>query len=225
MPKILALDTATEACSAALWLDGELVERISVIQRGHAEHILPMVDELLAAAQLAASALDAVAVTRGPGAFTGVRIGVSVAQGLAFGWGLPVVPVSTLAALASGVLERALVAGADACLSALDARMGELYLGFHTIENGELVSLEEERLLAPTAITEDMLAGRRWCGVGRGWEHLAGLASSSRVLQVFGDDLPSAGHVARLAAAAFARGELVAPERLEPVYLRDKVTS
>ena len=224
MPRILALETATEACSAALWLDGELTHRFSVLQRGHAEHILPMVDALLAEAGLPAASLDAIAVGRGPGAFTGVRIGVSVAQGLAYGLGLPVLPVSTLRALAWGGREAARAAGASAILAALDARMGELYLGRYDLADPELAPLADEALLRPEAMQPHEMNARAWYCIGRGCPHLPHLTESASVVGADGDALPSAASIAELAALDFARGVVVPPERLEPVYLRDRVT-
>lgn len=225
MPNILALDTATEACSVALWLDGEIVERLTEIPRGHAELILPMVDELMASAGIGTAALDAIAVTRGPGAFTGVRIGVSVAQGLAFGLGIPILPVSTLAALAMGASRQARDAGANACLAVLDARMGELYIGGFSLVDGGIETLVAESLVSPSMLNDNMLSGYQWFGVGRGWSLLEGLAASPLVRGTSADALPQASNVARLGALMFARGEGVAAESFEPVYLRDKVTS
>ncbi len=121
--RILALDTATEACSAALLLHGEVLERYEVLGRGHAERLLPMVQEVLAEGGVALAALDAVAFGRGPGAFTGLRIAAGVTQGLAFGAGLPVVPVSDLAALAA---RAAVHHGRRHVLACLDARMGQV---------------------------------------------------------------------------------------------------
>ncbi len=124
--KILALDTATEACSAALRIGSETIERFEVLGRGHAERLLPMVQEVLAEGGVALSALDAIAFGRGPGSFTGLRIGAGVTQGLAYGAGLRVVPVSDLAALAA---QAAVSSGQPNILACLDARMAQVYWG------------------------------------------------------------------------------------------------
>ena len=117
---ILALETSTEICSAALWLDGKVDAREVVAGQRNSELLLPMVDALLAANQLAMRDLDGVAFGSGPGAFTGVRIACGVAQGIAFGIDVPVAAIGTLMALAEA-------AGAPRAVCCLDARMGEVY--------------------------------------------------------------------------------------------------
>src|SRR5271156_4431975 len=123
--RVLALDAATEGCSAALFCDGEVIGRAIEAGRGHAQELLAMVEELLASGQASLSMLDGIAASIGPGAFTGVRISVAVAQGLAFGAGLGVVPVTTLEAMALQVLQR----DSRLAIACLDARMGEGYWG------------------------------------------------------------------------------------------------
>src|SRR5258705_7456513 len=149
--KILAIDTATEACSAALAVGDTLLARYEEPGRGHAERILSMVDEILAEAGVLLTALDAIAFGRGPGAFTGVRIGAAVAQGLAVGAGLSVVPVSNLAALAErAIAERA----ADAALVCIDARMSEVYwCSYRAMQGRGLEALGEERVSAPATVS------------------------------------------------------------------------
>src|SRR6267378_4641347 len=123
--RVLAVDTATEACSVALLSGGEVIWRFAEGGLAHAQQVLGMVEAVLAEAEVSLSMLDGIAASIGPGAFTGVRIGVAVAQGLAFGAGLGVVPVSTLEALAFQVMRR----GARHAVACLDARMGEVYWG------------------------------------------------------------------------------------------------
>src|SRR5690606_19412942 len=140
--KLLAFETSTEACSVALWLDGEVRERHERAPRRHAELALPWAEALLAEAGVAKSALDAIAVGRGPGAFTGVRLGIALAQGIALALDRPVVPVSTLLALAAPV-------AGDCVIAAIDARMGEVYLGAFLRDDGLLVGLQPEAVGDP----------------------------------------------------------------------------
>ena len=222
--KLLALETATEACSVALWLDGEVVERFELAPRRHAELALPWAGELLASAGIARSQLDAIAVGRGPGAFTGVRLAIALAQGIALALDRPVVPVSTLMALAM----RAQDAGdREPVLAAIDARMGEVYVASFARSGGQWQALDEERVLAPGAVELPPTdpAGP-WRGVGTGFAAAEGILARrlERHLQTVADgELPHAGDVARLGAEAFARGDAVAPERAEPAYLRNNV--
>jgi tRNA threonylcarbamoyladenosine biosynthesis protein TsaB len=215
--KLLAFETATEACSVALWLDGELRERFEIAPRRHAELALPWAEQLLAEAGIAKSQLDAVAIGRGPGAFTGVRLAIALGQGIALALDRPLVPVSTLAALAED-------APGERVLAAIDARMGEVYLGAFVREGGRLRAVTQEAVAAPAIAS--LPDGGGWHGVGTGFA-AAGSALQERFRGVLaGVDataLPRAGAVARLGAQALARGEGLPPERVEPAYLRDNV--
>ena len=219
--KILALDTCTELCSAALLVDGARRERSEFAPRGHAQLILPMIESLLAEAGLRPVDLDGVAFGRGPGSFTGVRIGAGVTQGIAFAADLPVVPVSTLAALAQGVMETVAVSRVAA---AIDARMDEVYWGAYRRGSAGLAELEgAEVVLSPDVVC--LPDGGDWHGVGSGWDNF-----SARLNDALGRELPwtaqlfpRAGGVAVLGAARFESGEGVAAECAVPVYLRDKV--
>jgi len=231
--KLLAVDTATEACSAALLVDGVVTSRDAVLGRGHAERILPMVDELLREAGLALGALDAIAFGRGPGAFTGVRIAVSIAQGLAFGAGIPAVAVSDLAALGALALERAMAecgaAAADVeALVCLDARMGEVYYGRVRAHPQLGVELLEEGLAAPAALFTDLPGdGRVRVAAGHGFSAYPALAErlGPSLRAIWPELLPRAAEIARLGARAFAAGLAVPAEAAAPVYLRDQVAS
>ena len=216
--KLLALDTATEACSAAVWMDGAVLERYEWAPRRHAALILPMIESVLAEAGLDVMQLDAIAVGRGPGAFTGVRIAVGIAQGIAFAAELPVAPVSTLAALALGV---ARATGQTRVATALDARMGEVYWGIYAVAGVDAEPLSEERCCAPEAV---IAPPGEWFGAGSGWAAYADtLARCLTVGDWLGDCYPRAGDVARLAAVPSRRSEWVAAEQTLPVYLRDRV--
>ena len=217
---LLALDTATEACSVALLTGDRLVERSEVMPRRHAEHVLPMAEAVLAEAGLSRSQVDGIAVGRGPGAFTGVRLGVSVAQGLAAALDRPVVTVSSLAALAmEAPRDDATV------LAVIDARMGEVYAGaFRHEADGLVRPINEECVCAPDVLT--VPDASVWSVVGTGWGVYAdviGTRLASRPRWAEAQRYPQARHVARLAAPAFAAGRTLAPEEALPVYLRNKV--
>jgi tRNA threonylcarbamoyladenosine biosynthesis protein TsaB len=218
--KLLAFETSTEACSVALWRDGEVVERFGIAPRRHAELALPWAEALLAEAGVARTQLDAIAVGRGPGAFTGVRLGVAIAQGIALALDIPVLPVSTLLALAARAPD-----SAQRVLAAIDARMGEVYLGAFAREAGDgWRALQAESVGVPGAIA--LPEGDGWCGVGTGFDAVDGALRArlgGRLERTEATALPHAADVARLGATMFARGEAVAPERLEPAYLRDNV--
>ncbi|VAW90488.1 tRNA threonylcarbamoyladenosine biosynthesis protein TsaB, partial [hydrothermal vent metagenome] len=164
--KLLAIDTSTEACSAALSIDGEISEHYEIAPRKHAELILPMIDKLLVDAGCTLAQMDAIAFGRGPGAFTGVRIGTGVVQGLAFSIDCPVVPVSSLAAMAYGVMAEY---KADNVLAGIDARMAEVYWGaYQRSANGGVQLLDEESVCKPDE-TFIPVSGS-WIGAGTAWQ-------------------------------------------------------
>lgn len=218
--KLLSLDTATEACSVALYIDAEISEQYQIAPQRHAELILPMAEQLLADADLSLGQLDAIAFGRGPGSFTGVRIAAGVVQGMAFSADLPVVPVSSLAALAQGAADDA---GDSHILAVIDARMSEVYWSAYDIDDNGLVSaIADEQVCAVDVI--QLPASDNWLGVGSGWTSYAGeLKGLCTNVRVEADRFPRARDIARLGIAAFEHGEAVAAEFAVPVYLRDNV--
>jgi tRNA threonylcarbamoyladenosine biosynthesis protein TsaB len=228
--RILAIDTATENCSAALLLGERLLHREQRLERGAAEIILPMVAELLREADVTLSMLSAIAFGRGPGAFTGVRLAASVTQGLAFGAGLKVVPISDLQALAQRVLDDA--PGIGRVLVCNDARMQELYWGCfeRTAEGFARASGEEHvsrpgevRLPAPWSSASCALPGGP-AGAGSGFTVYPRLREELGLEVVLEGLLPRAAEVARLAAGEVEAGRILPAEQALPVYLRDDVT-
>lgn len=219
--KILALDTATEACSAALEVDGEIRERYAVEPRAHGRLLLPMAEELLAEAGVAVARLDTLAFGCGPGAFTGLRIAAGVVQGLAFGADLPVVAVSDLRIVAQGAVIRD---GAGQIAVAMDARMSEVYWGTFEAREGLATPVGEECVTAPGSVP--VPEGQGWLGVGTGWsayrEALEG-AVGDRVGVLDAERLPRASDMLAPAREAFRAGRAVAPDQAVPVYLRNTV--
>jgi tRNA threonylcarbamoyladenosine biosynthesis protein TsaB len=213
---LLALDTSTDYCSAALWLDGDLRARGEAAGQRHTELILPMVDELLAQAGLALTQLDGIAFGAGPGSFTGLRIACGVAQGLAFGADVPLMPVSTLLALAEGC-------DAPRVIAALDARMHEVYLAAYTREGGDWREVRAPCLHAPAQALR--IEGSGWTALGAGFAAYPALAEGlgERLVAVDAQAVPTAAAVARLAARGQGLSGWVDCADAAPVYLRDKV--
>ena len=217
--KLLAIETATEACSAALMIDDHIEQRYEIAPREHASKILVMIDRLMADAQLNATQLDAVAFGRGPGSFIGVRIAAGITQGIAFGADLPVVPVSTLAAIAQGTVHENL-------LVAIDARMKEVYWGQYSRRdsNANVTAVAPEQLIAPADIALDD-NDTSWVGVGSGWQTYGALLAERLPFVTRTDDnlYPTAQSVAQLALELFKQDQWVAAADALPVYLRDHV--
>ncbi len=217
--KLLAVETATEACSAALSIDGEVVEEFVVQPRHHSRLILPMIDRLMAEAQLHPSQLDGLAFGAGPGAFTGVRIATGVIQGIGLGLELPVLPVSTLAAMSQQALDD--FKQFDWVFPSIDARLGEIYWAVYRRHHQGVELVGNELVIHAAQVPCPDFAG---VGVGSGWQVYKEPLTKrldGKVLNVCDDYLPRAGIVARLAVANFAKAQPV--EKVRPVYLRNNV--
>ena len=213
---LLALDTSTEACSVALWYNGEKTYLDELAQRTHTKRILPMIDELLANSGINLKQVDALAFGRGPGSFTGVRVGAGIAQGLAFGANLPVIAVSNLTAMAQAAFE---LHQAENVAAAIDARMNEVY--FSQIKREKWKPVIEEQVCQPEKVLEqlsDLTAYR----VGTGWAAYPQFKDSG----LEGSDiiLPSAQYMLELALTDYAQNKVISALEIEPVYLRNEVT-
>ena len=218
--RVLALDAATEACSVALLSGDETIGRFAVGIPSAAPHLLAMVEAVLAESGMALTMLDGIAASIGPGAFTGVRISVATAQGLAFGAGLQVVPVMTLEALAC----RAMRSGVQHALACLDARMGEVYWGCFAADLKRGVrALSTARVGPPQSV--ELAGAGLYGGIGRGFAAYPQLGELPGLVLEPGDAqaLPHAREFARLGAIRLGLGEGLDPAGLTPLYLRDKV--
>jgi len=219
--KILAIETATDACSAALLQDDEVRVEYKLAPRKHTQLILPMVEKLLANAQLAITDMDAIAFGQGPGAFTGLRIAAGVTQGLALSADLPVIAISTLAAMAQQSHQQY---QSDHILVALDARIHEVYWGEYIAIDGRVELSGNEQVVLPEKIKQ--LTEGQWVGVGSGWEAYTDMLTqrtSGHVEAIHADLTPSAEFIAQLASYEYEKGNLLPVEQAQPIYLRDKV--
>lgn len=220
MSTILAIDTSTEACSVALLYQNEITHDFLVSARDHTKQILPMVDKILKQSDCLLSQVDAIAFGQGPGSFTGVRIGIGVAQGLALGIDRPMIGVSTLMTLAQGALR---LNQAKNVIAAIDARMNEVYLGQYQYVNEQWQDMIDECVIAPEKVADKV---KRKCtddyySAGTGWqtypEMLTDIKSSDLLL-------PHAQDLIVIANQKWQRQELVNVEDVEPTYLRNEVT-
>lgn len=218
--KVLALDTATEACSCALWVNGELHGLSETVGRSHTQRLPAMVAELLAMAALSPAQLDGVVCGIGPGSFAGVRIGVAYAKGLALIHDRPLVAVDSLLMLAASVSD------ADRVLSVIDARLGGLYLAAHVRgDDGEWVAARPPLLCTPETIPAAPVVGR-WVGVGSGFAVAeAALRSGWRqaLQSIDAAALPQAKDVIGIGVRRLLAGQGISAAALAPLYLRDKV--
>ncbi len=222
---ILALDTCTESCSAALLYQGKVYECFEMTQRGHSELILGMMDNVLSQAGVGISVVDALAFGRGPGSFTGVRVGVGVAQGIAFARDIPVISISSLAAVAQGAADELDI---DHLAVAMDARMGEIYCASYQRENGLVKRIDEERVCPPQDFSPASApdSSQVWVGVGTGWREYDAILREcfiNQLSQVSVDHYPRATSIVKLAKLAAEAGHVLPAEQAMPVYLRNNV--
>lgn len=221
MTTLLAIDTATEACSVALLHDGKVYSRYEVIPRLHAQQVLPMVQQVLDEAGVKLPVIDAIAFGRGPGAFTGLRIAVGVVQGLAFALDKPVLPVSSLAAIARRAWREH---GAEQVAVAIDARMDEVYWGCYAMQDGQMEPQGIEQVCAPEQVELPRAASGEWLAAGTGWQAYAGRINVAVSGQA-SESLPHAEDVLQLALHDWQQGRAVSAEQALPVYLRDQVAT
>ncbi len=221
--KLLAIDTSTEACSAALLIDNNLFEHFELTPKAHTRLLLPMIEDLFMQSGVELLDLNALSFGCGPGSFTGVRIATGVIQGLAFGANLPVVPISTLGAMAHDFFEQHVTE--NVAFVAADARIGEIFWAVYQRNADNFAELvNQERVIAPNLI--DFPKNKTGFGIGSGWKvYPAELRDQlqSLLLGYSADYLPKASVIARLAAYQFKKGLCVDAENAQPVYLRDKV--
>ncbi len=225
--KLLAIDTSSEWCSAALYCAGHITQQLEYRPKQHGERLLAMMDQLLTDAHLQLSDLHAIAYGRGPGSFTGVRLAAAVAQGSAFAAGLPLIGISTLAALAHAVFRQH---QQQWILAALDARIGEIYwAGFEITAIGMVTALTAEQVTLPNSVVlpnSPALSNNQWYGAGSGWAVYGNELHASTELtaaQVNGEIICTAHDIALLASAAWQRGEINLPEYGAPQYIRNQV--
>ncbi len=225
MTNFLAIDTATDACSVALSIDGDCRQCFELAPRRHNQLLFDMLSELVPRGDLRAAGVEALAYSCGPGSFTGLRIGASAVQGLAYSLDLPAVPVPTLAALAQAGVRTGCVTPERPILALLDARVDEVYWQLFAAPQDGAEILEGPGVCAPEALPAS-LAEQLPQILGDGLVYRERLPEAFSDLVVAGGDtvLPSALDLIPLAEAAFATGRVQRADRVSPVYVRDEVS-
>ncbi len=216
--KLLALDTSSTACSVALRRDGDMVFRHEEQAKAHTRLLMPMIRAVLDEAGATLTELDAIVLGNGPGSFIGLRIGASVAQGLAHGAGIGIVPVSSLAAVASRAMAES---NAARVAVAQDAHMNQVYLGLFTRgAGGEALAVAPERL-QPLSEIKELGDGNDWVAAGHGWQRYPKLLKANDAFLSGQSSVrfPDARFLTRLAGGEAA----IDPQAVEPAYLRSKV--
>ena len=221
MSCILAIDSSTDACSVALTTSSGVHQQLSVVPREHTQHLLPMVETLLAQHQMVLNQCDAIAFSTGPGSFTGLRIGLSIAQGLAYGADLPLVPISTLEAMAQTALRLQRANAGECIIPVIDARMDEVYWAAYQVSESGLEVLVDDTMSHPDKACILPDNQRHTVGVGSGCRYEVLQARiANHILEFF----PQAYDVATLATSAYAKGEHVSPLEATPTYLRNEIS-
>lgn len=219
--KLLAIETSTEACSAALYIDDQIKELFELTPKKHTQRILPMIDELMTEAELKPQQLDGIAFSCGPGSFTGIRIATGITHGIALGADLPVVPVSTLAALAQTFFSQN---SESVAFTAMDARMGEIFWGVYQQDlQGYAQLIDKEAVTLASTIQFPAISG---VGIGTGFNVYQPQLKQAlgQLLQRYEtDNLPRAAAIAKLGALALANNQGLPVELAQPTYLRNKV--
>lgn len=218
--RLLALDTATQIVSAALYLDGKLVRKAETEANRHSERILPLVDALLKEHRVELSGLDAVAFGAGPGAFTGLRVACGVAQGIAWALDKPVVAVSNLAAAARSAFLRGI---RGRVLVALDARMQECYCGVYDLTPSIPQEVSAASLVTPDMLTEIIAKTHPDCVVGSGFAVYEPAKRAAADLPCYPTIAADAGDIADLAVLLAREGHEQSPESAAPFYVRNRV--
>ena len=224
MTGILAIETATDACSVALALDGVLVSRHRVAPREHSQLIFSMLGELLPGGDLPEQGVQVLAYGCGPGSFTGLRIAASAVQGLAYSSKLPVVAVSTLAVMAQTALRLGVVNEGNPVLCTLDARINEVYSAVYVFKQSRAVLSDGPWACAPAELMPSGEQPLQVIGNGGNFIEQFSPALQARIRSCNASVLPDAQDLIPLALEKYSVGDIQEPRNVQPVYLRDEIS-